>query len=191
MQRGTIIFLNGVSSAGKSTLAKALQARLPDQYFLLSVDLLGEIAPPKGSPSYDVRFTADPKPVMSALYGCARTFSDSGLHVIVDTIFAKEAHFALETCLDVFPDCAYPVVFVHVACPVEELRRREKKRGDRKIGWAESLLPKLDPQDTYDITVDTYHNTIEECAGQIIASTEDSARHTSFKTLLLQHKNQT
>jgi len=182
-QKGNIIFLNGVSSAGKSTLAKALQERMPDQYFLLPVDIINEISPQKNSRSYDVRFTADPKPVMAAFFGCARAFSDNGLHVIVDTIFTKDAHFALEHCLAIFPDCAYPVLFVHVTCPLEELRRREKKRGDRKIGWGESLLPKLDPQDTYDITVDTYNNTIEECADQIIASTEDMNRHTSFKTL--------
>ncbi|MGV2644490.1 chloramphenicol phosphotransferase, partial [Clostridium perfringens] len=32
MKRGNIIFLNGVSSSGKTTLAKQLLKRLPDFY---------------------------------------------------------------------------------------------------------------------------------------------------------------
>jgi chloramphenicol 3-O phosphotransferase len=186
MQRGKIIFLNGVSSSGKTTLSKMLQERFPDQFFLLPMDILNEISPQKNSRSYDVRFTADPKPVMSSLFGCAKAFSDNGLNVIVDAIFAKNAHFALNNCLDVFPDGDYPVLFVHVTCPLEELRRREKERGDRKIGWGESLLPILDPQDTYDMVIDTFSETAEGCADRIIEFMEHAEKHTAFKTLWTQ-----
>lgn len=186
MQRGKIIFLNGVSSSGKTTLSKILQARFPGQYFLLPGDILNQISPQKGSRSYDVRFKADPKPVMSAFFGCVKAFSDNGLNVIVDTVFAKNAYFSLDNCLHVFPDCDYPVLLVHVTCPLEELRRREKERGDRKIGWGESLLPILDPQDTYDIAVDTFNETLEECADSIIASAENMEKHAAFKTLWIQ-----
>jgi chloramphenicol 3-O phosphotransferase len=185
MQKGKIIFLNGVSSSGKTTLSKTLQERFPDQYFLLPIDIINEISPPKNSHSYDVRFKADPKPVMSAFFSCAKAFSDNGLNVIVDTIFTIDAHFALNNCLNVFPDFDYPVLFVHVTCPLEELRRREKERGDRPIGWGESLLFKLDPQDMYDISIDTYNNTKEECADRIIEVMGDMDKYTSFKTLWL------
>ncbi len=187
MQKGNIVFLNGVSSSGKTTLSKILQSRFPDQYFLLPVDIINDISPQKNSRSYDVRFTADPEPVMAAFFGCVKTFSDNGLHVIVDTIFADNAHFSLDTCLNVFSGGDYPVLFVHITCPLEELRRREKKRGNRKIGWSESLLPKLEPQATYDITVDTYNETLEDCADKIIALADDMRKHTAFKTLLLRH----
>lgn len=186
MQKGRIILLNGVSSSGKTTLSKTLQERFPDQYFLFPVDILNEISPQKGSLSYNVRFTADPKPVMSAIFGCVKTFSDNGLNVIVDTVFAKNAHMALDNCLNVFPDCDYPVLFVHVTCPLEELRRRERERGDRKIGWGESLLSILDPQDTYDLVVDTFNETLEECADRIIKSMEFMEKHTAFKMLWMQ-----
>ncbi|NLB79190.1 MAG: AAA family ATPase [Clostridiaceae bacterium] len=183
MQRGKIVLINGVSSSGKTTLSKVLQARFPDQYFLLPGDILNEISPQKNSRSHDVRFTADPKPVMSAFFGCVKAFADNGLNVIVETIFTNDVHFALDNCLSVFPDCNYSVLFVHVSCPLEELRRREKERGDRKIGWGESLLPKLDPQDTYDITVDTFKETIEECADKIIELMNYPEQFTAFKTL--------
>lgn len=187
MQKGKIIFLNGVSSSGKTTLSKILQERFPDQFFLLPIDILNEISPQKGSRSYDVRFTADPKPVMSALFGCVKSFSDNGLNVIVDSVIAENAHFALDHCLNVFPDCDYPVLFVHVTCPLEELRRRERERGDRKIGWGESLLPILDPQDTYDLVLDTFNQTPEECTDRMIEAMEHMEQHTAFKTLWMQH----
>ena len=38
MSKGKIIFLNGVSSSGKTTVAKELQARLSEPYCWLSVD---------------------------------------------------------------------------------------------------------------------------------------------------------
>jgi chloramphenicol 3-O phosphotransferase len=186
MQKGKIIVLNGVSSSGKTTLSKIVQARFPEQFFLLPVDILNEISPQKGSRSYDVRLTADPKPVMSAIFGCVKAFSDNGLNVIVEAVFAKNAHMTFDHFLNMFPDCGYPVMLVHVTCPLEELRRREKERGDRKIGWGESLLPILDPQDTYDMAVDTFQDTAEDCADKIIAFSQFTEKHTAFRTLWTQ-----
>ena len=190
MDKGNILILNGVSSAGKTTLAKCLQEIAPDQYFLFSADLLNDISSQKGSRSYSLRFSADPVPVMSAFYGCVKAFSDRGLHTIVDTIFTTDESFALSTFMDVFPDNDYPVSFVHVTCPVDELRRREAERGDRKPGWGESLLPKLDPQDTYDLTVDTHRETISACADAILAYMAKTEKPMAFHTLWTQRKNQ-
>jgi chloramphenicol 3-O phosphotransferase len=39
---GTIIFINGASSSGKSTIARALQARLEDPFWHISIDHLRE-----------------------------------------------------------------------------------------------------------------------------------------------------
>ena len=47
MQKGKIIFLNGVSSSGKTTPAKTLQARLPEPYYWLSVDTFMDMTPEK------------------------------------------------------------------------------------------------------------------------------------------------
>ena len=77
----------------------------------------------------------------------------------------------------------YPVLFVQVTSPLEELRRRERERGDREIGQGESQVAKLDPQDMYDIIVDTYNNTTVECADKIIDLLKYSEKFTAFKTL--------
>jgi chloramphenicol 3-O phosphotransferase len=189
MEKGKIVVLNGVPSSGKTTLSKVLQARFPDQFFLLPVDILNDISPQKNSLSYNVRFTADPKPVMSAIFGCVKVFSDNGLNVIVDAAF-NDIHYPFDTFLNIFPDCDYAVSMVHVTCPLDELRRREKERGDRKIGSSESFLTHLDPQDKYDLTVETFNETLEGCADRIIALMENTEKLTTFKTLWLQRRKQ-
>ncbi|MDR0928105.1 MAG: chloramphenicol phosphotransferase CPT family protein [Oscillospiraceae bacterium] len=176
MQRGRIIVLNGVSSAGKSTLAKALQAKSPQQYLYLPIDLLNDISPPKDSPSYQERFTADPMPIVTGFFGCIKSFSDYGIHIIADLVLDQRS---LGYFLSVFPDGDYPVMMVHVTCPLDELRRREKARGDRKIGHGESQLAVLIPSENHDLVVDTHSETNEGNADKII---ELSAHFSEFKS---------
>jgi len=59
-------------------------------------------------------------------------------------------------------------MFLFVSCPLDELNRREKARGDRNIGNAESQFIKLMPTDIYDFVVNTYDDTTEKCAELII-----------------------
>ena len=40
MSEGTIIFLNGASSSGKTSIARALQRRLAEPYLLVGPDTL-------------------------------------------------------------------------------------------------------------------------------------------------------
>ena len=54
-----------------------------------------------------------------------------------------------------------PIAGFRMMCPLEELKRREKERGNRAAGIGEYQLSWLNPQDTYDITVDTFNNSTE------------------------------
>jgi len=78
----------------------------------------------------------------------------------------------------------YILLFVHVTSPLVELQRREQHRGDRAIALAEEQLAIFCPLDkTYDLTVDTHINTIEECADKIIVLLDYPEKFTAFKTL--------
>jgi len=160
MKKGRIIFLEGVSSAGKTTLAKTLQARLPEPFFWLAGDTIWTMAPEKFKHDMEVIF---PK-IDAATINTIKLFSKLGIDVIVDIapVIRSNRKFAkmLRNC---------PVLYVNVTCPPEELRRRERARGDRQIGLGESQLAGLSPQGAYDIIVDTHNSTCEECAEQIIA----------------------
>ena len=180
MEKGKIVILNGVSSAGKTALAKTLQGRLSQPYFHMDVDVFCLMAPEKfgvdGDYSVQWKF-------VSNMFHAVKLFSDMGFNLVVPCIF-DNGDF-LKNCVTLLHE--YPVFFVHVKCPVDELRNREKERGDRKMGMAESLLSTLYPQDApYDITVNTFCNTTEECADTIAEKLNNSESFTAIKTLWMQ-----
>jgi chloramphenicol 3-O phosphotransferase len=70
---------------------------------------------------------------------------------------------------------------------LEELRRRENERGDRPAGCAEYLLSVLWPEDTYDLTVDTHNETLDECVEKIITALNKPDEFSAFKILWSRH----
>ena len=179
MGKGKIIILNGVSSSGKTTLAKALQDRLHEPYFHMDVDVFCLMAPEKFNiDDYSVQMN-----FVKNMFHAVKLFSDMGFNLIVPVVFLDDGDGGDFLKKSVSLLHSYPVLFVHVECPVDELCRREIERGDRKIGGAEEMLSELVPQNTYDITVDTFANSSEECADKIIEALADPNNFTAFKTL--------
>ena len=176
MEKGSIIILNGVSSAGKTTLAKVLQERLSHPYFHLDVDTFCLMAPQ----TFIVNDYSLQHDFASNMYEVAKLFSDKKFNLVITCVFLEGYGF-LEKCTELLHD--YPVCFVHVTCPIDELQRRELERGNREIGSAEAMLPMLIPKHTYDITVDTYKNSVEKCADKIIEILDNTDNLTALKTL--------
>lgn len=97
-------------------------------------------------------------------------FSDQGVDLVVDQILHNEE--TLRDCLEVLRD--YPVFFVGVHCPVEELVRREKLRGDRCIGQAVKQLEFVHQQgEVYDVEVDTFKDGLDVCVRKIVNGLEE------------------
>ena len=180
MQKGKIIFLNGVSSAGKTTLAKTLQAKLSEPFYLLSNDMFCDMAPEK---FWDMDAEETCSRALKGLHHTIKAFADIGINSIVDHVLQFKTW--MDECVALLHD--YDVLFAHVICSdLNELRRREKERGDRGIGQGESQLPQLNPQDnTYDITVDTFIDSKEDCADKIIELLNHPEKFTAFKNLFL------
>ena len=165
-----IILLNGPSSSGKSTLAKALQALLQERnnerFEIVSIDDLLEMSPDEAIYEDDV----------FEIYGmlCGRMLDAlaAGRGVIVDHVITSRRIY------DAFLSAcgAYPLQKVLISCPVEVLRERELSRGDRHPGSAEASLEYLYPEEGYDLAVDTNTMTPEECAGHILAEAEQPYR---------------
>ena len=183
MQKGKIIFPNGVSSSGKTTIAKTLQKKLTEPYCWLSVDNFLH--------TMDERFLNDQEwlgaggiewiwKALAVFHKSIQTFSDAGLNVIEDHVLQMPGW--INECLDLL--CDNDVLFVHVTCPLEELTRREKERADRWNGQGESQLEKLLPKDEiYDITIDTFSSSKEECADEIIKLLDQPENFKAFETL--------
>jgi chloramphenicol 3-O phosphotransferase len=179
VEKGKIIILNGVSSAGKTTLAKILQERLSQPFFHMDVDVFCLMAPDL-SRYYNVGDYSLQHDFVLNMPDIAKLFSDREFNLVISVVFLKDYGF-LEKCVMLLH--SYPVLLVHVTCPVDELRRREKERGDRQIGSTESMLPTLIPKDTYDIVVDTYNYSLEECADKIIEKLNKQDKLIAFETL--------
>ena len=177
MENGRIIIMNGVSSAGKTTLAKTLQELLSAPFYLMDVDTFVGMAPEK---YHNTEGISVQHRFVSKMFHVIKLFSDMGFDMVVPFIFMNGANM-LEECVTLLH--AYPVLFVHVTCPAEELRRREKERGDRGIGEAETQLSLLVPQDIYDITVDTFSRSVEECTNSVIEALDSLKKCAAFKTL--------
>ena len=95
-------------------------------------------------------------------------FSDRGCHTVVDDVILDlpdKNDWFYEYCT-MFAD--YPLLLVRVECPVHELERREKQRGDRNIGQARWQSEHMDAAITYDLLVDTHAQTTDQCAEEII-----------------------
>jgi chloramphenicol 3-O phosphotransferase len=171
MGKGHIIWLNGVSSSGKSSLTKELQKILPKPYFCIGQDIFTDIIAPcfsgyfNGIDSNSLWYVA-----VDAMYHTIKTYSDMGLNVIVDHVVLNQGDGKEQ---NLFDSCInelkfYPITFVKVVCSLDELKRREISRGDRDIGNAEWQVKQgLYPLDNYDIIVDTGVMPLGECAKNI------------------------
>ncbi|WLR57343.1 AAA family ATPase [Mesobacillus subterraneus] len=160
MEKGMIIVLNGVSSSGKSTLAEEITKFLPD-FFAFSVDDY-DLVIEKMEDRNNERLI--PIETEYFYYRNAAMFSDRGVNVILDQILHDP--IALQNFYETLK--SYPILLAGVHCPAEELKRREKLRGDRQFGQAISQLNFVHKQEIYDIEVNTHANSMMECAKEIV-----------------------
>ena len=163
------VLLNGPSSSGKSTLAKALQAlienRRSERYEVVSIDDFM-----KGSPNETI-YEDDVYAVSGDLCEKALEILGSGSGVIIDHVITSERIFTQLTEML----SAYPLRLVNITCPLDVLREREVERGDRCIGSAEASAEYLYPKDGYELTVDTSRGTQAGNALQIFETLFEKA----------------
>jgi chloramphenicol 3-O phosphotransferase len=170
MKKGKVIFLNGTSSSGKTTLAWKIQDLANEPYYQISQDMFCEMWPGQ-------YWSINPEKVfnhtISLMYHTVRMFVDKGENVVLDHVLLCDEKLKSdngEATLEEFKKLmsGIKVLYVKVECPIEELQRREKLRGDREPGLAESQVKLLWPQDNYDIVIDTYKEDTEFSARRVL-----------------------
>jgi chloramphenicol 3-O-phosphotransferase len=174
MEQGTVIFLNGASSSGKTTIARALLGMLDEVYLTLAVDdfvttlLRPYLAPQEGFVPPDGLEEAVNAylPAMAAAYHHAvATLAGRGANVIIDHVLQSPAW--LYECVTLLAGA--PVLFVGVRCPLDELERREAER-DREPGTARYQYERVHAHGLYDVEVDTAADDVQACAARIVAA---------------------
>ena len=159
----SVILLNGASSSGKSTLAGALRQRLRDtkreEYRIVSIDDFLDMT------AHEPIYEDDVYEISHLLCQKALDILKSGDGAIIDHVITSERIYRQLT--EALKD--YPLITVQVTCPLRELEKREKERGDRSIGSAKASCAYLYPQKGYDLTLNTLELSPEECSEKICA----------------------
>ncbi len=164
MKNGNIIFLNGTSSSGKTSIAKELQQILEEPYLLVSVDNFISMLPQKYLKGEDQKTLGKSiLKIISGMHHSIPALALSGNNIIVDHVLQEKQW--LNECVNVLSD--FQVLFVGVHCPLEELELREHNRGNRKKGMARIQFDLVHSQNIYDMEVNTFKNNPLECAQQI------------------------
>jgi chloramphenicol 3-O phosphotransferase len=133
---GNIILLNGASSSGKSTLAGALQSVLPLPFWHYSIDHLLEarVLPSARIKSGEFPWTGLRQQFFEGFHNSIPALAQAGNHLVVEHIV--ESRECMNRLLFLLAD--FDVFFVGLHCPLEELERRERERGNRRIGEAKA-----------------------------------------------------
>jgi chloramphenicol 3-O phosphotransferase len=119
MPKGRLLFLNGASSSGKSSIAKALQEMIEEPCIHLCIDdYLGAFQ--KGL--WDKQEIVQPAwpSIIAGFHAAAAAIAREGILVIVDDVLEEDPPW-VENLLALFD--GLEVVFIGVHCPLEELEQ--------------------------------------------------------------------
>ncbi|MFD7732414.1 chloramphenicol phosphotransferase CPT family protein [Kitasatospora phosalacinea] len=162
MAPGRIIFLNGTSSSGKSSIARELLDVLDDGvFFHLAVDGFNAMRTKRalGAEELDAAL----RRTRAGFHRSIAAMAEAGNDIVVDHVLSEP--WRLLDCLAVLrPE---DVLFVGVHCPPDELARRELARGDRPPGLAAHQYGLVHSHGDYDLECDTGTASPRECARQI------------------------
>ncbi|MFT5208375.1 MAG: chloramphenicol 3-O phosphotransferase [Flavobacterium sp.] len=187
MPPGKIIFLNGTSSAGKTTLAYALQETLSEPYIHVALDQFRDGLPAKyrglnassgttgalglnvipvkeGDSLYtDIKFGSQGKVLLKGMRRAMASMVEAGNNIVIDDIILENEF--LTDYVEVFRP--FDVLFVGVKCPKEVISKRESERPGRFPGTAVGHFEICHAHDTYDVVVDSSTMSPNECAAAI------------------------
>ena len=166
MKKATIIYLNGVTSSGKSSIAEALR-KYVDFYYLSDDIFEDHIA---DIPEYEAEdYWEKLSEAVFLMYRTAALFSDHGKAVVIDSMLLEIPAFTphYQQMLEIFKD--HPLFMVDVHCPLEICRQRNLTRGDRGEFQSQEQAAVMAQNIRYDLHIDTSVLTPEQCAREIIS----------------------
>ena len=165
MEKGRIIYLNGVTSSGKTSIVEALQARRDVFFYVVANDLFQEMI---GEDYLKEDYWKYLGEVIIMMYHTAKLFSDLGKNVIIDGILVEREgvspHYM--RMKEILRDS--PLDIVDVFCPLEICRQRNMDRGDRYETQSAEQSELMAANIQYSLRVDTSKLSPEECAQAIL-----------------------
>lgn len=171
----TIVVLNGTSSSGKTSVARAFQEQaLPRIFLNISTDTVLYALPQsaierikRGHDISDLRL----RELVRALFATVKTLAGLGHDLVVDHAIVLEAD--AEMLKDAVS--GHRVLLVGLQCPADVLEEREKRRGDRRAGLAAAQHDQIHRWLRYDLVIDTAQVRPGEAARRIAAALTERA----------------
>ena len=165
MKKGTVIYLNGVTSSGKTSIVEALRQYV--DFYYLSDDIFEDNivnAPAYGTEAY-WKILAE---AVFLMYRTAALFSEHGKTVVIDSMLLESAHFAphYPRMLEIFQN--HPLFVVDVYCPLEICRQRNLSRCDRHENQSREQAAVMAQNVRYNMHLDTGVLSPDQCAREII-----------------------
>lgn len=192
-----IIFLNGTSSAGKTTLAKALQNIYPEPLFHIGIDhFFFSVAPRyvgEGLESHlGYQFIAQKdelgdkyivskgqlgKKMSHVLHQTVKMIADQNISLIIDDLLFSDDDF--KEYLELLK--GYKVYFIALKPPLHVVEEREKTRGDRTLGLSRGLYGLVYKNKIFDLEIDNSLASIDENTLAILNFIEKNPNPTAFE----------
>ena len=165
MEKGRILYLNGVTSSGKTSIVEALQARRDVFFYVVANDLFQEMIGEEYLKEDYWKYLGE---VIIMMYHTAKLFSDMGKNVIIDSILVEREGVApnYERMREILGD--NPLDIVEVYCPLDICRQRNIDRGDRYESQSDEQAELMAKDIRYSMRVDTSLLSPEECADKIL-----------------------
>jgi len=173
----SIIFLNGCTSSGKTSLARELQKHLTKPHLRLGIDDAFEMLPlhlhdhrdgfffdKDADGNVRLNFGEFGLATLKAHHRSAVAIAESGVSLILDEVIINAV--LRDDWMSVLS--GNDVLFVGVHCDLAELERREIARGDRVHGQARGQYGIVHKSMVYDVEVDTSILSTHDAARKII-----------------------
>lgn len=183
-----IIYLNGPTSSGKTTIARALQNKLSEPFLVIGIDQIlymmrdqlndwhtNTQAPgfswipvkgADGSTLYKLHVGPFGQRMCQAFKDIVVTLAKSGHYIIVDDVsFGKEQVDEWRKAL-----APFKVLWIGITAPIDVLEKRERERGDRKIGSTRWQAEHVHEGVEYDFMINTAEKSLDEVVALITHS---------------------
>jgi chloramphenicol 3-O phosphotransferase len=179
---GKIILINGASSAGKSTLARALQAKLEEPFWHYSIDHLREanVLPMERIVAGEFDWPVMRPVFFEGFHRSLVALAGAGNNLIVEHIVETEQW--MNRLLDLL--APFDVFFIGVHCPLPELLRREAGRSDKVRAEAQTDYDVVHTHCLYDLEL-TSNQPVEQLADLALSTWKNRTLPNAFDQMIL------
>jgi len=170
-----IIVLNGVSSVGKTSVAKAIQRHARRAFLHIQMDDFLDMLPPRaiGSPeglvfkrvdgqTVDVKSGYLVERALAGMRSAVASMAECGNDIVVDDVFFSDEDSEYRRLLK-----PYTCYLVGLFAPLDVVQERERLRGDRDIGLAKGQFERVHNGRVYDLEIDASQKSADQIAEEI------------------------